>query len=227
MELGIADFFAFGEFLEASGIADLGAGGSPVGTFLEAVAGIGAAFVFHCSARIAHLARRVTLRIRFRGRIAISAAGTAHAFLIALVIRAALIGVADFPSLTGQAVAKLLAGADIVGLTAFVITRAVRTGSLRILRNLTACHLIAVVLAPGVGVDAVFDIRTVFGTGLALDISGGTAFMGVAALFADVFRQKLLIAETQIAVIGNKMNGGQFDKRGRNRPLRNCGGLRP
>ena len=92
------------------------------------------------------------------------------------------------------------------------------------MRNLTACHLIAVVLAPGVGVDAVFDIRTVFGTGLALDISGGTAFMGVASLFADVFRQKLLIAETQIAVIGN---GGQFDKRGRNRPLRNCGGLRP
>ena len=47
MELGIANLFAFGEFLEASGIADLGAGGSPVGTFLEAVAGIGAAFVFH------------------------------------------------------------------------------------------------------------------------------------------------------------------------------------
>ena len=227
MELGIADFFAFGEFLEASGIADLGAGGSPVGAFLEAVAGIGAAFVFHRSARIAHLARRVTLRIRFRGRIAISPAGIAHAFLIALVIRAALIGVTDFPCLTGQAVAKLLAGADIVGLTAFVITRAIRTGSLRILRNLTACHLIAVVLAPGVGVDAVFDIRTVFGTGLALDISGGTAFMGVAALFADVFRQKLLIAETSFPVISQKMNGGQFDKRGRNRPLRNCGGLRP
>ena len=95
------------------------------------------------------------------------------------------------------------------------------------MRNLTACHLIAVVLAPGVGVDAIFDIRTVFGTGLALDISGGTAFMGVAALFADVFRQKLLIAETSFPVISQKMNGGQFDKRGRNRPLRNCGGLRP
>ena len=106
MKLGIADFFAFGEFLKASGIADLGAGGSPVGTFLEAVAGIGAAFVFHRPARIAHFARCVTLRIRFRGRIAISPAGIAHAFLIALVIRAALIGVADFPSLTGQAVAK-------------------------------------------------------------------------------------------------------------------------
>ena len=111
MELGIANLFAFGEFLKTSGIADLGAGGSPVGAFLEAVAGIGAAFVFHRSARIAHLARRISLRIRFRGRIAISPAGIAHAFLIALVIRAALIGVADFPCLTGQAVAKLLAGA--------------------------------------------------------------------------------------------------------------------
>ena len=97
------------------------------------------------------------------------------------------------------------------------------------------------VLTPDIGIDTVTNKFAVIRAFVIFDIPGRTTVMNITGLLAQIICGEFCITEIQFTVTDNKFNIGKFriifqrllplqnqsGKGRRNRPLRNCGGLRP